>query len=552
MDPYDPQNALSTAIFNLESKPPELHQSFSSIPLALDYSDFEDPNSAPTTTSNNTTQPFSSCSSLSTSSFSCPSLTNLSGYTTASGSRTKLSALTAPALLLDPDHEPLDDTTMVNQTRELSLSNLQQDHDHPAVCSVAASEPCVLDCATCHRPCLAHIEACKAAPKEASPDHPSSQQPPPTTAQRRRHHEADLTPVASDSGFAVTATVAAGAAPHVQPPPPPSYLLSSMSRQNQHSTAHRPSMSLSSAPALEYTTEIPEIFLDPHKVLASIKKGILKPPAPPPPPVPAGERDNKRRKRDGDAAQCLADKTNVSRSATDADAAKPLTNKEERHEPLDKNTEDATASVASTEGTAAEARRPGSIVHTGPPPPPPGLPPHLEAAQFQTGASLPGGAARPRAVSITSPSTPLPLFRSFNSAVSSEASSAVPSRDTSSTAVAGVHADAAAAAAASRTPSVSNITSTIASNSSSSSSSSNSSSSTLLAHTINQLGDSAPPYFSRTNLSDIDDPDTLLTTPNHVTLNHLATSCIKNSILAAACTSRYKSKYITQILYTPM
>lgn len=60
-------------------------------------------------------------------------------------------------------------------------------------------------------------------------------------------------------------------------------------------------------------------------------------------------------------------------------------------------------------------------------------------------------------------------------------------------------------------------------------------------------------YQSTTDITDLDDPDALKTTPNHVTLNHLATACIKqNSVLAAACTSRYKNKYITQILYRPI
>lgn len=61
-----------------------------------------------------------------------------------------------------------------------------------------------------------------------------------------------------------------------------------------------------------------------------------------------------------------------------------------------------------------------------------------------------------------------------------------------------------------------------------------------------------PPKYMFTNLIDNEDPDALDNLPSHVTLNHLATSHMKNNVLAAACTSRYKTKYITQILYKPM
>lgn len=40
--------------------------------------------------------------------------------------------------------------------------------------------------------------------------------------------------------------------------------------------------------------------------------------------------------------------------------------------------------------------------------------------------------------------------------------------------------------------------------------------------------------------------------PNHVVLNHLATSSIKHNTLCVASIVRYKRKYVTQILYAPL
>ncbi|CAI4461356.1 AHL_G0018440.mRNA.1.CDS.1 [Saccharomyces cerevisiae] len=40
--------------------------------------------------------------------------------------------------------------------------------------------------------------------------------------------------------------------------------------------------------------------------------------------------------------------------------------------------------------------------------------------------------------------------------------------------------------------------------------------------------------------------------PNHVVLNHLVTSSIKHNTLCVASIVRYKQKYVTQILYTPI
>ncbi|KAK3308207.1 carbohydrate-binding module family 48 protein [Chaetomium strumarium] len=47
------------------------------------------------------------------------------------------------------------------------------------------------------------------------------------------------------------------------------------------------------------------------------------------------------------------------------------------------------------------------------------------------------------------------------------------------------------------------------------------------------------------------DDNSVLTQPNHTVLNHLATSSIKNNVLAVSATTRYKSKYVTTIMYKP-
>jgi hypothetical protein len=49
----------------------------------------------------------------------------------------------------------------------------------------------------------------------------------------------------------------------------------------------------------------------------------------------------------------------------------------------------------------------------------------------------------------------------------------------------------------------------------------------------------------------IKDDSSVLNMPNHTVLNHLATSSIKNNILAVSATTRYKSKYVTTIMYKP-
>ncbi|KAM7208796.1 hypothetical protein V8F20_000959 [Naviculisporaceae sp. PSN 640] len=49
----------------------------------------------------------------------------------------------------------------------------------------------------------------------------------------------------------------------------------------------------------------------------------------------------------------------------------------------------------------------------------------------------------------------------------------------------------------------------------------------------------------------IKDDNSVLNMPNHTVLNHLATSSIKNNILAVSATTRYKNKYVTTIMYKP-
>ncbi|KAF7534116.1 hypothetical protein G7Z17_g13406 [Cylindrodendrum hubeiense] len=47
------------------------------------------------------------------------------------------------------------------------------------------------------------------------------------------------------------------------------------------------------------------------------------------------------------------------------------------------------------------------------------------------------------------------------------------------------------------------------------------------------------------------DDNSVLNMPNHTILNHLATSSIKNNILAVSATTRYRNKYVTTIMYKP-
>ncbi|KIW09373.1 uncharacterized protein PV09_00269 [Verruconis gallopava] len=47
------------------------------------------------------------------------------------------------------------------------------------------------------------------------------------------------------------------------------------------------------------------------------------------------------------------------------------------------------------------------------------------------------------------------------------------------------------------------------------------------------------------------DDASVLVMPNHTVLNHLATSSIKNKVLATSATTRYKKKFLTTIMYKP-
>lgn len=66
---------------------------------------------------------------------------------------------------------------------------------------------------------------------------------------------------------------------------------------------------------------------------------------------------------------------------------------------------------------------------------------------------------------------------------------------------------------------------------------------------------SLPPHLESVILnsnSSEKDNNSVLPIPNHVVLNHLATTSIKHNVLAVASISRYSRKYVTQILYAPL
>lgn len=54
------------------------------------------------------------------------------------------------------------------------------------------------------------------------------------------------------------------------------------------------------------------------------------------------------------------------------------------------------------------------------------------------------------------------------------------------------------------------------------------------------------------NAQDKDNNSGALQIPNHVVLNHLATTSVKHNTLAVASVIRYKRKYVTQVLYAPL
>ncbi|ODV90409.1 carbohydrate-binding module family 48 protein, partial [Tortispora caseinolytica NRRL Y-17796] len=64
-----------------------------------------------------------------------------------------------------------------------------------------------------------------------------------------------------------------------------------------------------------------------------------------------------------------------------------------------------------------------------------------------------------------------------------------------------------------------------------------------------------PPHLEtvilNTNSTEKDD-SSVLPIPNHVILNHLATTSIKHNVLAVATVNRYARKYVTQVLYAPL
>jgi hypothetical protein len=56
----------------------------------------------------------------------------------------------------------------------------------------------------------------------------------------------------------------------------------------------------------------------------------------------------------------------------------------------------------------------------------------------------------------------------------------------------------------------------------------------------------------RTAVEGMGDDNSVLPVPNHVVLNHLSTSAIKNGVLAVASTTRYHRKYVSTIYYKPV
>ncbi|KAJ3279745.1 hypothetical protein HK104_001184 [Borealophlyctis nickersoniae] len=64
-----------------------------------------------------------------------------------------------------------------------------------------------------------------------------------------------------------------------------------------------------------------------------------------------------------------------------------------------------------------------------------------------------------------------------------------------------------------------------------------------------------PPHLERvllnSNVISKEDPS-VLPVPNHVTLNHLYACSIRDGVMALACTTRYKKKYVTTVLYKPV
>jgi hypothetical protein len=66
-----------------------------------------------------------------------------------------------------------------------------------------------------------------------------------------------------------------------------------------------------------------------------------------------------------------------------------------------------------------------------------------------------------------------------------------------------------------------------------------------------------PPHLESVILNNYSNADKTnasgaLPIPNHVVLNHLATTSIKHNTLAVASVVRYKQKYVTQVLYAPL
>ncbi|KAG4301255.1 hypothetical protein PCK1_002565 [Pneumocystis canis] len=66
---------------------------------------------------------------------------------------------------------------------------------------------------------------------------------------------------------------------------------------------------------------------------------------------------------------------------------------------------------------------------------------------------------------------------------------------------------------------------------------------------------SLPPHLGKVILnsnSTMKDDQSILPNPNHVVLNHLAASSIRNGVLAVSVTTRFRNKYVTTVLYRPI
>lgn len=369
---------------------------------------------------------------------------------------------------------------------------------------------------------------------------------------------------------------------------------------------------------LDYTTDIPEIFLNPQKVLSGITRTILKkerqdtksqlvpPLSSPSPPTQNGSQDELQNEsqneceNSGTKSQHDEQLDDVPESINQEAYANTETETTPEHNEDSKSGEDINCKEEKNDNDGEDTKS-LKLNHTRPPPPPPTLPPHLGTAFLSANTNKDSTKeAHRRAYSNNAPapnfdySVPPGLANEFSStsiATSTttfvshsthSSSSSISSAQSSTLGFPHLSALSPFSKEAKEKETESNTPETIpnhhkyttengitildqvlslGSTNSSGASSQQASPGAMTSHSLSSpnqaslleqryLANPQPPKY--TNFPDEDDPDALNNRPSHVTLNHLATSCLKNSILAAACTSRYKEKYITQILYTPM